>query len=726
MSQERSDMSKNNCDDGPKLREENNYKEFYPSLHDTDLLPLVFDNSKNNGFQIDHLNGPTMFDSVEPSIQYKQMMFNGKVTTQPLVIESNPADFHRCKIDLTDLGRVSDNTLRPKRERKNKIGIIKEKSDDERQYYITKIRQNKSNSEVIDLEKVIGDSGNIKDFTIQYDMDEQDFLYLKHLNTIYPTIILTEFQFEGLITLLEYQWSTLQRHLPIPSPPQASSDQLCSICNSEETPTNTIVFCDSCNVAVHQDCYGILFIPPGPWLCRSCIQKNLTLTRPYCSVCPDVTGPLKQTTCGSWVHVWCAVWVRELCFGNWHYLEPVEGIERIPISRWRLICTICKLKDGACIQCSNKNCFVAFHVSCARRAGFYMTPLQTGSLAEMALGGEKLECFCEKHSPEIPDVKERILDIRNEMTNCNTFAILNNIATGKNSNPLDDEISNIRKYPIAPAVFEYTIQNIITNWGHSSDLSQKLSCELCKYWSLKREFNDGAPLFEPSKSAIYLYNLLEDEEIKARLSFITNLLEDLERINELSNLIFKKNSALTNKFEKERLIDTIIKNPDKCLLDIIVKKFVNTKYFKLLEKLITDEKHLTILKKCREKEFKSSKDFNLEVNEMLDEIMASSDTNRLLYSSLSKAKTILNGFPSSTSNEILTLLEKDFIIKDGSEIKQRSWTGPILMRDEGLSDVEELNDMEYKTLEDIIEAQKRPDRQVNKKVVKKKRRSRRR
>ena len=44
---------------------------------------------------------------------------------------------------------------------------------------------------------------------------------------------------------------------------------------------------------------------------------------------------------------------------------------------------------GACIQCSNRNCFTAYHVTCAREYGLY---LKAGTEGEN-------RAFCHKHLP---------------------------------------------------------------------------------------------------------------------------------------------------------------------------------------------------------------------------------------------------------------------------------------------------------------------------------------
>ena len=59
----------------------------------------------------------------------------------------------------------------------------------------------------------------------------------------------------------------------------------------ESEDTNDIIFCDVCNVCVHQACYGVTTIPKGRWLCRTCSSGDKNAP---CILCLNSGGALKR------------------------------------------------------------------------------------------------------------------------------------------------------------------------------------------------------------------------------------------------------------------------------------------------------------------------------------------------------------------------------------------------------------------------------------------------
>ena len=50
------------------------------------------------------------------------------------------------------------------------------------------------------------------------------------------------------------------------------NDTICGICfDGESTEKNPIVFCESCDLPLHQSCYGIKNIPEGDYFCDRCL-----------------------------------------------------------------------------------------------------------------------------------------------------------------------------------------------------------------------------------------------------------------------------------------------------------------------------------------------------------------------------------------------------------------------------------------------------------------------
>ena len=84
-------------------------------------------------------------------------------------------------------------------------------------------------------------------------------------------------------------------------------DAVCCICNDGEvTPDNQIIFCESCDVPVHQHCYGVEKIPSEDYYCLACQyfgydtaakESNISREKPttlpvICSLCPHKGGAL--------------------------------------------------------------------------------------------------------------------------------------------------------------------------------------------------------------------------------------------------------------------------------------------------------------------------------------------------------------------------------------------------------------------------------------------------
>nr|XP_057941766.1 bromodomain and PHD finger-containing protein 3 isoform X2 [Doryrhamphus excisus] len=239
----------------------------------------------------------------------------------------------------------------------------------------------------------------------EYDMDEEDTAWLEMVNNgrradgcspLSPDV------FELLVDRLEDE-SYREARTRVPSQ-NIDDDAFCCVCLDDEClNSNVILFCDACNLAVHQECYGVPYIPEGQWLCRCCLQSPQKPTD--CVLCPNRGGAFKQTSDGRWAHVVCAIWIPEVCFANTVFLEPVEGVNNIPPARWKLTCYLCKQKGrGASIQCHKANCYTAFHVTCAQRAGLFMKidPVRETSVNGTTFSVKKT-AFCETHSPASQD-----------------------------------------------------------------------------------------------------------------------------------------------------------------------------------------------------------------------------------------------------------------------------------------------------------------------------------
>ncbi|XP_054942199.1 protein Jade-1 isoform X11 [Physeter macrocephalus] len=201
------------------------------------------------------------------------------------------------------------------------------------------------------------DIRTLADSVCRYDLNDMDAAWLELTNEEFKEMgmpELDEYTMERVLEEFEQRCYDNMNHaieteegLGI----EYDEDVVCDVCQSPDGEDgNEMVFCDKCNICVHQACYGILKVPEGSWLCRTCALG----VQPKCLLCPKKGGAMKPTRSGTkWVHVSCALWIPEVSIGSPEKMEPITKVSHIPSSRWALVCSLCNEKFGASIQVRN-------------------------------------------------------------------------------------------------------------------------------------------------------------------------------------------------------------------------------------------------------------------------------------------------------------------------------------------------------------------------------------
>jgi len=208
-------------------------------------------------------------------------------------------------------------------------------------------------------------------------------------------------------------------------------DAVCDVCfDGEVTPDNQIIFCDACNVAVHQRCYGIDQIPSGNYFCHTCthfeVDKEylaakrrdgppMKITRHpiVCELCPRKQGAFVQvqtlvpTRKAKWVHVGCAKW-QGMRYVDIELKDKIEDLTALKkyFKAQNATCTLCRSGVGALHQCREEGCDKWLHLTCARSLG--KCSVQHGENCEGFYALEDIDyppwtLACPKHSEIDPE-----------------------------------------------------------------------------------------------------------------------------------------------------------------------------------------------------------------------------------------------------------------------------------------------------------------------------------
>ncbi|KAM4629229.1 protein Jade-3 [Polymixia lowei] len=362
---------------------------------------------------------------------------------------------------------------------------------------------------------------NIKELAegmCRYDLDDMDLHWLHALNTELNRMgegPVDELTMERAMEALERQCHDNMNHaietvegLGI----EYDEDVICDVCRSPDSEEgNDMVFCDKCNICVHQACYGIVKVPVGNWLCRTCVLG----IDPQCLLCPKKGGAMKATRAGTkWAHVSCALWIPEVSIACPERMEPITKVSHIPPSRWSLICSLCKVKTGACIQCSVKNCTTPFHVTCAFEHSLEMkTILDEGDEV-------KFKSYCLKHSKSKTGEP--------------------GLSPARPKPPTDTEKGGLRAQRLQELEEEFFTLIQPDELAHSLGLTEHLMDFIYQFWKLKRKTNFNRALLPPKEEEENMLLQPQEDSIHTRMRMFMHLRQDLERVRNLCYMVSRR------------------------------------------------------------------------------------------------------------------------------------------------------------------------------------------
>uniref|UniRef100_T1J3Y0 PHD finger protein rhinoceros n=1 Tax=Strigamia maritima TaxID=126957 RepID=T1J3Y0_STRMM len=381
----------------------------------------------------------------------------------------------------------------------------------------------------------------------QYDLDDCDVQWLKIVNSERTALGLSpveETVMETVIEEIEQQChnnmkSAIQNHAGLGI--EYDEDVLCDVCRSPDTEDgNEMVFCDSCDICVHQACYGITKIPEGSWMCKTCAMG----VKPNCQLCPNKGGAMKTTNCSQkWAHVSCALWIPEAGIGCVDKMEPIVKISQIPASRWALVCCLCRERSGACIQCSVKTCKTAYHVTCAFKNG-----LQMGAIFGDKKGTElKLRSYCPKHSKNREKSNEESSDSESEIEERESKKKAPKPRLEMNS----EEKANGRDEKIKEIQQKFQDYVEIKDVVKAINVDEDMVDFILNYWKLKRTAAYGKPLIPPRWEEVDGLDREEQDNLHAKMRMFVHLRQDLERVRNLCYMVNKR-EKLNNKWFRLR------------------------------------------------------------------------------------------------------------------------------------------------------------------------------
>lgn len=396
-------------------------------------------------------------------------------------------------------------------------------------------------------------------------------------------------QFEWMIQWLEKRAFKAAQSVELYSARNSAQfdDTPCTVCrNRESDDLNQILICDGCEVAVHQNCYGIRSVPDGAWKCEACAQ-GLDPNHLICELCLAIGGGifkpiknfqpiftsqdasslpdhwrfkrLRKHSPLAWGHVQCAKWLALAGLEK----ENGEGaIIQRPAKRADLEghCYLCTREKGATTKCSDSGCSVRFHILCAQKKAFALTT-----------SNSRHQAYCEAHTPN------KLLAWRKEQLKHRDSEKLARRKLKRRKETL--VFSGIRRGEAAtPSAIKYwgglleeatisKLQHALTKSGYDGTFSNELLSSVFRHWVAKRTKSSGLPLiksFHPSyasNTSTVLLNATRGSEIEKIYRKLCLLRTHLLKLRELAEkCVDRELLKQRNLVAKRRLYENVL-NP---------------------------------------------------------------------------------------------------------------------------------------------------------------------
>lgn len=280
-------------------------------------------------------------------------------------------------------------------------------------------------------------------------------------------------------------------------------------------------------------------------------------------------------------------------------------VEKVPKGRWKLTCYICNQQMGACIQCGNKACYQAFHVTCARRARLFLRMKNSSGALDVLDGSTNLKALCDKHCPseyakenDVVQATKRAKKfykktMRDRIWANNQASAMALAATHRHAlteHPPDESQmtgaklsavlgdkkgqagKSVWKLPSgAPVIPQAVFETVEASLQRFTFLKRKeFIGDACRYWTLKREMRRGAALLKRLQLQMESFNSMEltrrnfaamgppgKPRLNRRIEFGHTLVRDIKMLMAMSNeLVERERNKLEAAEMEQDFVDT--------------------------------------------------------------------------------------------------------------------------------------------------------------------------